>query len=155
MSFGVLNPTRLRNLDLTELDSTYPGAVAELTNFAIGKMLRRLGVAFFNNKSYFLAQSEAKAHKSRILELSSGEYMQVAKPYWLRQKGSMSEDTTLGELNYVFHQAFSLRCRKLWDQHFIQLKLGKLYTKDGSTVIEGTRAARLDARLQEPSVRSP
>jgi len=88
-SFGVLNPTRLRNLDLAELDSTYSGAVAELTNFAIGKMLRRLGVAFFNNKSYFLAQSEAKAHKSRILELSSGEYMQVAKPYWLRQKGSM------------------------------------------------------------------
>ncbi|TMH96554.1 hypothetical protein E6H37_02545 [Candidatus Bathyarchaeota archaeon] len=131
-SFGVLNPTRLRNLGLSELDSTYPGAVAELTNFAIGKMLRRLGVAFFNNKSYFLAQSEAKAHKSRILELSSGEYMH------------------LGELNYVFHQAFSLRYRKLWDQHFIQLKLGKLYTKDGSAVIEGTRAARLDARFRNP-----
>ncbi len=149
-SFGVLNPTRLRNLDLTELDSTYPGAVAEITNFSIGKMLRRLGVTFFNNKSYFLAQSEAKAHKSRILELSSGEYMQVAKPYWLRHKGSLSEDTTEGELNYVFHQAFSLRYRKLWDQHFIQLKLGKLYTKDGRTVIEGTRATKLDAHFRNP-----
>ena len=149
--FSVLNPTRLRSLDLGELDSTYPGGLAELTNFAIGKMLRRIGVAFFENRSYFLAEDQVKMHKSRILELSSGESMQVAKPYRLKRKGEIWEDAGEGELNFVFHQAFSLRYRRLWDQHFIEFKLGKLYTKDGRTVIEGARAAKLDAHFRNPT----
>ncbi len=148
--FKVLNPTRLRNLGLYELDSIYPGSLAELTNFAIGKMLRRLGVGFFGNRSYFLAEEQAKMHKSRILELSSGESMQVAKPYMLKQKGATLEDTGEGDLNFVFHQAFGLRYRRLWDQHFVEFKLGKLYTKDGRRVIEGPRAAKLDAHFRNP-----
>jgi hypothetical protein len=150
-SFKVLHPIRHRSIDLEELNSTYPRCLAELTNFSIGKFLRRLGVGFDGARSYFLAEKEVARHQSRVLELSSGETMQVAKPYHLKPKKSEFEDVGYGELNFVFHLAFNLRYRNLWGQHFIEFKLGKLYTKDGKTVIEGGKAARLDAHFRNPA----
>src|SRR5438093_11083953 len=39
----------------------------------------------------------------------------------------------------------------LWGQHFIQFRLGKLYTEDGLSVIEGNRAGRLDVHFRNPA----
>jgi hypothetical protein len=150
-SFSVLNPSRLQTLTLHELETTYPRPLAQLVNYGIGKVLRRLGVGFSSGRSYFLADRQAKEGKKRVLDLPSGETMQVARPY----SSPMKENTLEGEypkrVNFVFHLAFRLRYRSLWGQHFIEFGLGKIYTEEGVTVIVGNRAARLDGRFRNPA----
>jgi hypothetical protein len=149
--FGILNPSRLQTLTLQELQTTYPQSLAQLVNYSIGKILRRLGVGFSGGRSYFLADRQVKEGKSRVLGLLSGETLQVAKPYSSPVKENTLEGENPKRLNFVFHMAFRLRYRSLWGRHFIEFGLGKLYTEDGVTVIEGKRAARLDGRFRNPA----
>ena len=150
-SFKLLNPTRSKTLTLNDLETTYPGSLPQLVNYAIGKILRPLGVGFSNGRSYFLAETQVKEGKRRVLRLDSGETMQVARPYTSQAKQNGLEVENAKQLNFVFHQGFALRYRNLWGQHFIEFRLGKVFTDDGAKVIEGNRAARLDARFRNPA----
>ncbi len=149
--FDILNPSQLGTLTLEQLEDKYPSSLSRLVNFAIGKILRPLGVGFSNGRAYFLAYREAKEGKPRRLELETGETLQVAKPYLSQANSEDLQVEGPRKLNFVFHQAFSLRYRKLWDQHFVEFRLGKAYTQDGAIPLEGRSTARLDTRFRNPA----
>jgi len=151
-SFDVLRPQRLRTITLKQLEQEFPAKLSQLINYAIGKLLRPLGVSSWGQRYYFLAERQVMKGENRVIALASGETMQVARPLYLQEKkdGFVAEDAGQTRLNFVFHQAFSLRYRSLWDQHFIQIRLGKLFTKDGITVIEGRSASKIDERFRNP-----
>jgi hypothetical protein len=98
-----------------------------------------------------LAERQVKEGKKRVLDLPSGETLQVARPYSSPVKENTLEGENPRRVNFVFHLAFRLRYRSLWGQHFIEFGLGKIYTEEGTTVIAGNRAARLDGRFRNPA----
>jgi len=148
-NFVALNPTRQRVLNLKELDETYPHALAQLVNSAIWRLLRPLGVGTSDNFHYFLAGREAVEERNRSIRISSSESMRVARPLYLPEKEESFPAKR--RLNFVFHQGFKIRYRNLWGKHFIEISLSKMYTKDGITVIDGTRASKIDARFRNPN----
>ncbi len=147
--FAALNAVRQRVLNLQELNKTYPDALAQLVNSAIWRLLRPLGVGTSYNYHYFLAGREAAEERDRSIRISSRDSMRVARPLFLPEKEESFPAKR--RLNFVYHQGFRIRYRNLWGQHFIEIGLSKMYTKDGITVIDGTRASKIDARFRNPN----
>ncbi|MHA1974099.1 MAG: hypothetical protein ACTSW1_13960 [Candidatus Hodarchaeales archaeon] len=69
---------------------------------------------------------------------------------WVTPKG-ISRDRELTkpykkdeEINFWAHKAAQIRCRRFWNEFYIQIRPRWLFSEDGQTVLEGEKADKLD-----------
>ncbi len=143
--FQGLLPGDSELLDLSEVQKVYPNALAEIVNRALLSMMRPLGVRKYKKWYYFLARQEVRSGLTKNIETSNEASLQVARPFFT-EKGDQSMDKP--KLNFVFHQGFGARFKPLWNHHFIELRLKRLYSSEGATIIEGAEASRIDSHFR-------
>ncbi|TET90450.1 MAG: hypothetical protein E3J35_06470 [Methanomassiliicoccales archaeon] len=148
-AFRVLNPTEVTKVDLSHLERESLDSLIGVLNSAINRMIFGLGARRHGKRYYFVAHREVSRRKRRRIPTPSGRSLTVAKPVFVKEdaNGFVIMERPL---NFVFHLAFEARCRRMWDEYFIGMRLRRLFTEDGLEVIEGEHAARIDKHYRNP-----
>jgi hypothetical protein len=133
--FESAHPKKMESAQIEDAQSRFPWAFSVLMNDALGKKVLQRRIRPWKGWYYFLADLETEEGVPRIIETPSRKTMQVAKPLF---------DQESGKLNFVFHQGFRMKYRKLWGDHFVSLGLRRVYTSEGITVVEGDSTSRID-----------
>jgi len=110
--FQSLHPRRVESAQIEDAQSRFPWAFSVLLNDALQKRVLKRRIRPWKGWYYFVAELETKEGVPRIIETPSRKTMQVAKPLF---------DQESGKLNFVFHQGFRMKYRKLWGDHFVSL----------------------------------
>jgi hypothetical protein len=138
--FAVLHTQNVERYEMDDVRKSYRQGFSHLMNSSLSKKvldsnprIQRWQKGWY----YFLGDQEAKRHASRVIRTLSRRRMQVAKPMYSK-----------GVLNFVFHHAFRINYRSLWEGHFVGLELMRLYTDDGVSVIEGENRSKIDKHFR-------
>jgi hypothetical protein len=137
--FESLHTRRIESAQIEDAQARFPWAFSVLMNNALEKRVLKRRIRPWKGWYYFLADLETKQGAPRIIETPSRKTMQVAKPLF---------ELESGKLNFVFHQGFRMKYRKLWGDHFVSLGLRRVYTDEGMTVVEGDSTSRIDRHFR-------
>lgn len=148
-AFDQLNPVDMSRVDISYLETEYPKRVMGLLNGGIDRLIRILGARRHDSRYYFKARREVTKGVRRRIPTPSGRTLTVARPMWIQENSGESLGGSK-RLNFVFHLAFEARCRRIWGKYFVEMRLRRLFTRDGLEVIEGDHADRIDRHYRNP-----
>lgn len=147
-AFAPVRPRSSRVLSLAETLEQHERELIRLLNEGFEDLTRRRGVSYHKGRGFFLCERDLERGADRRKIPVGDRGMTVAKAYF--PKDLEEELRTKEGLNFVLHEAFTLRTRRLWGDFYVVLGLRRLYTKDGRHPFEDDDAARIDANFRRP-----
>jgi hypothetical protein len=162
--FSPVKAKLANTLALDEAESLYESQLLALLNRGIDFIVRRCAVRHNGKCYYFRASREVQKGKSRTIR-ARGTVLTVAVPKYREDPSHIEEPSGMlqygplyarpafkdhTDLNYVYHEGFTVRCRHLWGSYFFLIHLHRAFTDDGENPLEGSNAARLDEAYRKP-----
>jgi len=140
-TFHSANQTQVRHISLSEAMEKYETNILELWNRALNRIIRVQGVERWRDWYYFPVP---KGHEARIIVTDSEKKLQVGRVFY-KQTNALGATP---EISFVFHRAFAARSKWLWGQPFVELRMRRLFTKDGLEVLDPEAISKIDRKFR-------